>query len=243
MEAVDRGTLDLDVFHPAPGHQQLADRLGALHAFAVFARVQHELPALAIARGHHVRCGAARVANEFAMVDGIGHVFGIDDQPVLLKRFALELQAELLPDLRVGPIGAHHVAAVHRDGLALRVLQPHAHALCLLLKIDQAVAKPGLHLRVLADFVAQQGFELGLVEGHQHRVAIDDAGRVDARKAAVDRRVVVDARDRGGGELAIAHPQHLQDAQRLVVQCDGPGLGEDLGGLLTHEGLHAVTAQ
>ena len=62
-------------------------------------------------------------------------------------------------------------------------------------------------------------------------------------KAAEQRRVVLHLGDRDGRELAVAHADQLQDAQRLVVERDGARLREDLGRLVDRQHAHAVAAE
>ena len=107
----------------------------------------------------------------------------------------------------------------------------------------QLDAEPQLDARVLRELLAQHPLQLRLVEGDERGMAVDDAGAVDAGEAAEQRRVVLHLRDGDGRELAVAHADHLQDAQRLVVQRDRARLLEDRGRLVDGQHAHAVAAE
>ena len=235
VEAVDRGALDADVIDVAPGREQASTDSGRSIASRILARVQHELPALPAARGHHVRRRPARIADELDVVDRVRHVHRVDDQPVLREGAALELEAEQAAHERVRAVGADQEARPRLPLAALGVLQPGVDEVAVVDKPLERDAEAHVDAGMAGDLRAQHSLELGLVEGHQHRVAVDDAGRADAREAAEQRRVVLHLRDRDGRELAVAHADHLQDAQGLVVERDGARLGEDLGGLVDRQ--------
>ena len=141
------------------------------------------------------------------------------------------------------PSHAHHEASPCLPLAALGILQPGVDEVAVVDQPLERDAEAHVDAGMAGDLRAQDSLELGLVEGHQHRVAVDDAGRADAREATEQRRVVLHLRDRDGRELAVAHADQLQDAQGLVVERDGARLGEDLGGLVDRQHADAVAAE
>ena len=243
LEAVDRGALDADVVDVAPGREQAAHRLGPLHLLGALARLEHELPALASARRHHVRGRPARIADELAVVDRVGHVQRIDDQPVLRKGAAFELEAEQAAHQRVRTVRADQIARAHLQRRAVAAFEARLHLTAVVDEALQRDAEAHLDARILRELRAQQLLELGLVERDEHRLAVDDAGAVDAGESPEQRRVVLDLRQGDGRELAVAHAHQLEDAQGLVVERDRTRLGEDLGRLVDCQHAHAVAAE
>ena len=174
---------------------------------------------------------------------GVGHVECVDDEPVLLEAAAFELESEQAAHDRARAVGPDEVARANLGLAAVGVRQLRRDLAAIVREPGQLDAQAHLDARVLGEFAAQELLELRLVEGHERRLAVDDAGAVDAREAPEQRRAVLDLRDRHGRELAVAHAGHLEDAQRLVVERDRARLLEDRARLVDDQHAQAIAAE
>lgn len=183
------------------------------------------------------------VANELDMIDRPRHVTRIDDEPVLGVGLAVELLADQLAHLRACTVRADQVAGTDRVRMAVLVGQRRNDAVAFVDETFERHPECDVHVVALAQPRAQAAFEIGLVERHEFRMAVERAERIDPREFTERGRAHPDVRDRHRVEIAFVDARHLQDAQRFVVERDGARRHEDPGRLVDHHDLHAVTRQ
>lgn len=72
--------------------------------------------------------------------------------------------------------------------------------------------------------LAQRPFQIGLIEGHQLRMAVDAASGIGGRTAqAAEGACALLGDGDEGSNASSSSPDHLQDAQGFVIQGDGRG--------------------
>lgn len=244
MEAVHGLAFDVQLAGLDPAFQQLADALGVFHLLARLAGLQHELPAFPATRGRHVRGGAAVIADELDMVDGLPLApAGIDDQPVLGVAVAFKFLADQAAHPGAGAIGADQVTGTYAMALAEFAAQPGEHAVVVLLQTFQLPPPAARHVGEAPRLDAQRTFQVGLVEGHQLGVAVEAARSVGAAELADHGAVHAHFGDHYFLEGVFRQAGQLQDTQCLVVEGNGAGHQQDVMDLVDHKGLYAITAE
>ncbi len=147
---------------------------------------------------------------------------------------AFEVQMDAGADVRARAVGADEIAGAYdRFGAAARS-QYDAHAVAVLTESHHLDAGAGGHGRLALGVRAQRALELRLVEGDQLRMTVDGPCRVDPGEFAEMRAVHAHLRNDDLGERVLPEPDHLQNAQRLVVERDRARRHPDVGQLVEH---------
>nr|WP_199698918.1 hypothetical protein [Oleomonas cavernae] len=183
------------------------------------------------------------IADEFDMVDRARHVQGIHDQPVFGVALAGEALADQLPHRRAGAVGTDQVARLHRHPAAVGTGERGLDPLAGLVDAGQLGAQQRLYPGMMGQAGAQGEFQIGLEKGHQLGMAVDRAQGIETAEFAKGRRAQPHLGNGDGLEGALAQAGKLEDAQGLVVEGDRPRRLEDLGGLVDHQGTHAMAPQ
>lgn len=110
-------------------------------------------------------------------------------------------------------------------------------------EVLQLQASQAAQVCIVPGLPAHRLFEIRLIEGHQFVVAIDAATGVGLTELADDGAVHLHLGDDHGFERVFLQTGELEDAQRFIVQGNGARHGQDVVGLVDHQGVHAIASQ
>jgi hypothetical protein len=240
VKLVDGRAPDLVVLRRQPRTQQLLDLLGTHHLLAGLAFDQLELPAAVRILHAHVGGEPRGIAylHRRQREVGIGPLEDVHHEPVLVVAEAQPLDPHRAAHEARGTVAAEHEGGPHSlRRLRVRGAASQRDAVVVLLDRLHLVAHPHLDALVGRDLLAQQGFELGLVEEGDVAPAVHAV----LRKLEPEERIALRVREEDpillagrleDGAHRLPEPDPLAGAHGFAVQPHGPRQHDGLGGAL-----------